>query len=84
MGKVVVKQIAADRIQPEQVGTRLRVQEKVCAPCHFMLTQVRDNEFLPVEFMRALHAGGNDWMTLRRVAANDKNKVSLLHVDDGT
>src|SRR5713101_8683545 len=60
------------------------MQEEVCSPCHFMLAQVRDNELLPVEFMRALHPRGNDWMTLRRIATNDENKVSLLHVGDGT
>src|SRR5260370_28649972 len=84
MRKAVVKQIAAERIQPEQVCTWLRVQEEVCAPRHFMLTQVGDNELLPVQFMSALHACGNDRMTLRRVAADDEYEVGLLHVGDGT
>src|SRR5882757_8035544 len=82
--KVVVKQIAADCIQPEQVCTWLGMQEEVRAPCHFMFTQIRDNELLPVQFVSALHPGGNDRMTLRCVAANDENKVSFLHVGDGT
>src|SRR6202049_1531010 len=49
-----------------------------------MFTQIRDYEFLPVQFVSALHPGGDNWMTLRCVAANDENKVGLLHVGDGT
>src|SRR6267142_2347434 len=84
MRKVVVKQIAANCIQPEQVCTWLGMQEEIGTPCHFMPTQIRDNEFLPVQFVRALHPGGNDRVTLRCVAANDKNKISFLDVGDGT
>ena len=49
-----------------------------------MPTQVSDNELLPVQLVSALHPGGNDRMTLRRVAANDKHKIGLLHVGNGT
>src|SRR5713101_9903653 len=60
------------------------MQEEVCSPCHFMFTQVRDNELLPVQLVSTLHPRGNDRMTLRRVAADDDDKIGLLHVSDRT
>ena len=45
---------------------------------------VGDNEFLAVQFVRALHPSSNDRMTFRRITANDENEISLLHVRDGT
>jgi hypothetical protein len=81
--EAIVQKIARDRVYPNQVGCRFRVQEEVCPPCHFMLTQVRDNELLPVQFVSALYPCRNNWMSLRRVAANDENKFGLFHVGDG-
>ena len=60
------------------------MKEEVCASCHLMLTQVGDNELLPVQFVRALHPCRNDRMTLRGIAANDENQISLLHIGNGT
>src|ERR1700688_3081793 len=64
--ETIVQEIARDCIYPDEIGCRLRMQEEVCASCHFILTQIRDNELLPVQFVRTLHPSCDDRVTLRR------------------
>src|ERR1700738_2561505 len=82
--ETIIENIAADSAEPHQIGTGIGVQEEICASGHLVLTQVENNELLPIEFVSTLHPRSNDWMTLRRVAANDENKVSLFHIGNGT
>ena len=54
MGKSFVQQIATDRAEPPKIGTRIRVREKIGASRHLVLTQVGDDQLLPVKFMELL------------------------------
>ena len=51
---------------------------------HFVLAEIRDDELLAVEFVGALHAGGEHRMTLGGVAADDDDEAGLRDVCDGT
>jgi len=54
MGKSFVQQIAIDRAEPPKIGARIRVREKIGASRHLVLTQVGDDQLLPVKFMELL------------------------------
>ena len=54
MGKSFVQQIAIDRAEPPKIGARIRVREKIGVSRHLVLTQVGDDQLLPVKFMELL------------------------------
>ena len=83
MRETVFEQIASDRREPDQVRSRLGVQEDVRTPSHFVLAQIGHDKFLAVEFVSALYARGEHGMALRRVAANDQHETRVLDVVDG-
>ena len=84
MGKSFVQQIATDRAEPPKIGTRIRVREKIGASRHLVLTQVGDDQLLPVKFMGALDPGRDDRMTFRRVAADDEDQIGFFDIGDRT
>ncbi len=83
IGQTVFQQIASDGGEPDQVGCRLRMQEKVSAFRHLMFAQIGDDEFLTAQLVGLLYAGSQDRVALRRIAADDNYKAGVLNVLDG-
>src|SRR6202041_2034818 len=84
VGLAGVEQIAADRVQPDQICTRLGVNEEIGTLSHLILAQVRHNQLLTIQFVGALYTGRNHRVALGRVAADNQYQVRLLNIRNRT
>src|ERR1700683_4293529 len=77
--ETILEQITSDRRKPDQIRSRLGVQEEVSASRHLVLAQIGYDEFLAVKFVGALHTSGKHRMTLRRITADDQYQACILN-----
>ena len=82
--QALVENVAADGRQPDEIRAGVRAQKEIGAARHLMLAQIGDDQLLAAQLVGALDARREHRMALRRVAADDENKVGLLDVGDRT
>src|ERR1700730_7838674 len=60
------------------------MDEEIGASGHLVFPQVRHNELLPVQLVRAFDTAGNHRMALGSIAADDEDQIGLLEISDRT
>ena len=81
--KAVIQDVAGHGVNPDEVGARPRMDEEVGAFRHLVSAKIDDDELVPLQLVRGLHAGGEHRVALRRVRRDRQDQLGLGDVLDG-
>ena len=82
VGEAVVEDVARQRGDQREVGTRPVAQIDVGAFRHFMLARIDHQQLLAAQLVRALDLGGDHRMVLGDIAADQDDQIGAFDVLD--